>query len=159
MSAIRQRGFTLIEMVVTVAIVGVLATMLLPLTEVAARRSKEQELRSALREIRAAIDAYKRAHDEGRITRIVGQSGYPASLEVLVEGVVDARSPQRQRIYFLRRIPADPMATDGSVPAAQTWGLRSYDSPANDPRPGRDVFDVHSRATGVGLNGRPYAQW
>lgn len=159
MKLVRARGFTLIELVVTVAIVGVLATMLLPLTEVAARRSKEQELRTALREIRTAIDAYKRAHDDGRIARIVGQSGYPPSLDVLVEGVVDARSPQRQRIVFLRRVPADPMVTDGSIPAAQTWGLRSYDSPADDPRPGRDVFDVFSRSSGVGLNGRPYAQW
>lgn len=155
----RARGFTLIELLVTVAIVALLATMALPLTELTARRAKEQELRQALRELRGALDAYKRAYDEGRITRVVGQSGYPPSLEVLVEGVEDARSPDKRRIYFLRRLPYDPLLPEGSRGAGRGWGLRSYDSPPDDPRPGRDVFDVYSLTPGNGLNGRPYREW
>lgn len=155
----RARGFTLIELVVTVAIVALLATMALPLAELAARRSQEQELRSALREIRAAIDAYKKAYDEGRVTRIAGATGYPPSLEVLADGVDDVRSPERKKLYFLRRLPRDPLARDPRLPAARTWGLRSYDSPPDDPHEGRDVFDVYSLAPGEGLNGRAYREW
>lgn len=155
----RSRGFTLIELLVTVAIVSLLATMALPVAELAARRSQEQELRAALREIREALDAYKRASDEGRIERVVGASGYPPSLGVLVEGVDDVRSEQRRRIHFLRRLPRDPLARDPSLPAEQTWGLRAYDSPHDAPREGRDVYDVYSLAAGQGLNGRPYREW
>lgn len=155
----QARGFTLIELLVTVAIVSLLATMALPMAELTARRSRESELRIALREIRAAIDAYKRAHDDGRITRLVGASGYPPSLEVLVSGVDDARSPDRRRIVFLRRLPRDPLSTDPNASPERTWGLRSHDSPHDDPRPGRDVFDVYSLAPGQGLNGRPYREW
>lgn len=153
------RGFTLIELLVTVAIVSLLATMALPVAELAARRTHEQELREALREIRAALDAYKRAVDEGRISRATDGSGYPPSLQVLVEGVVDERSAQRRRVQFLRRVPRDPFARDNSVPAEQTWGLRSYDSPHDAPSEGRDVYDVYSLAAGQGLNGRPYREW
>ncbi len=153
------RGFTLIELLVTVAIVSLLATMAIPVAELAARRSQEQELREALREIRAALDAYKRAGDEGRIARIADGSGYPPSLQVLVEGVADERSEQRRRLQFLRRMPRDPFSRDGSVPAEQTWGLRSYDSPHDAPSEGRDVYDVYSLAPGQGLNGRPYREW
>lgn len=155
----RARGFTLIELVVTVAIVALLATMALPLAELATRRSQEQELRSALREIRAAIDAYKKAYDEGRVTRIAGATGYPPSLEVLADGVDDVRSPERKKLYFMRRLPRDPFARDPRLPAARTWGLRSYDSPPDDPHEGRDVFDVYSLAPGDGLNGRAYREW
>lgn len=154
-----SRGFTLIELLVTVAIVSLLATMALPVAELAARRSQEQELRAALREIRDALDAYKRASDEGRIERVVGASGYPPSLQVLVEGVDDARSEQRRRIHFLRRLPRDPLVRDTTLTAEQTWGLRAYDSPHDAPREGRDVYDVYSLAPGQGLNGRPYREW
>lgn len=155
-----QRGFTLIELLVTVVIVTLLATMAMPVGELAMRRSKEQDLRSGLREIRNAIDAYKRAGDEGRILRNAAASGYPPSLNTLVEGAEDIRSPDKKRIYFLRRIPRDPFAPGGTdTPAEATWGLRSYDSPADAPRSGRDVFDVHSLAAGNGLNGRPYREW
>ncbi|HJW24941.1 MAG TPA: type II secretion system protein [Rhodocyclaceae bacterium] len=153
------RGFSLIELMVTVAIIAILATMVLPLTEVAAQRSREVELRAALREIRGAIDTYKQATDEGRIPKAADASGYPPNLEVLVDGVVDPKSVDKRRMYFLRRLPRDPMATDNSVPASQTWGKRSYKSPPDDPREGDDVFDVYSLSTGVGLNGVPYREW
>ena len=155
----RRRGFTLIELVVTVAIVSLVATMAVPIAELSMRRSKEQDLRAALHQIRGALDAYKRAYDEGRITRVVGQSGYPPSLRSLVEGVEDARSPDKRKIYFLRRLPRDPLHRDAADPAELTWGLRSYDSPPDAPQDGRDVYDVYSRATGNGLNGRPYREW
>lgn len=153
------RGFTLIELVVTVAIVALLATMAVPLVELSMRRSQEQDLREALRQIRGALDAYKRAYDEGRIARVVGQSGYPPALLSLVEGVEDARSPDKSRIHFLRRLPRDPMHRNVADAPELTWGLRSYDSPPDAPREGRDVFDVYSRAEGNGLNGRPYREW
>ena len=153
-------GFTLIEMVISVAIVGLLATVALPMAEVAVQRNKEHELRLALREIRAGLDAYKQAVDEGRVVHTVVGSGYPASLQVLVDGEPDAASPDgKGRVHFLRRIPRDPMDADPDKPAAQTWGKRSYASAADAPEEGEDVFDVYSRSFGVGLNGVPYRNW
>lgn len=154
-----MRGFTLIELVVAVAILGILASGLLPLAQLAAQRSKEQELRASLRELRGAIDAYKKAADEGRIEKKADASGYPPELAALVEGVRDTKSGDERMIYFLRRIPRDPFADDASVPAQETWDLRSYESPPDDPRTGDDVFDVFSRSRKVGLNGVPYRLW
>jgi general secretion pathway protein G len=155
-----DRGFTLIELVVTLVIVALLSTIALPLSELTVQRHNEQELRLALREIRAAIDAYKQAWDEGRITTSVGKSGYPASLALLVEGVDDPADPNaKAKIYFLRRIPRDPFATDASQTAVDTWGKRSYASSADNPQEGDDVFDVYSRATGKDLRGIPYRDW
>lgn len=152
-------GFSLIELMVVVAILSILATIGLPLAELAQKRTKEEELRQSLREIRSALDAYKKSVDQGRIVRIVGASGYPPNLDVLVNGITDAQSPQGDKIYFLRRLPRDPFAPDDRQPPALTWGMRSYESPADDPRPGKDVFDVFSKSEEVGLNGHPYNKW
>lgn len=155
----RERGFTFIELLISLAILGVLAMAMSPMLQVVQRRQKEHELRVALVQLREAIDAYKRASEQGRVPLRLGESGYPPSLNVLVEGVVDQHSPVRQRLYFLRRMPRDPFATSPPEPAADGWGLRAYESPPDDPRSGRDVFDVYSRSTETGLNGIPYRQW
>jgi general secretion pathway protein G len=155
----RSRGFTLIEMVVTVALVGILASALLPVTELTMQRTREQELRVALRQIRSAIDAYKVAVDEGRIARQADTTGYPPGLALLADGAEDIRQPGHVKIRFLRRLPRDPLNPDPAVPAAEIWGKRSYASPPDEPREGADVFDVYTRAEGVGLNGVPYKEW
>jgi general secretion pathway protein G len=152
-------GFTLIELVITVAIVGLLATAALPLLSMAMQREKERELRTALREIRAAIDDYREAADSGHILVPADRSHYPPSLDVLYQGVVDARSPVEARIYFLRRLPRDPFFPDATAAAADTWGQRSYASPPEAPLPGEDVFDVYALDAGKALNGIPYRDW
>lgn len=156
---VTARGFTLIELVITVAIVALLASVALPVSELAVQRTKEQELRRTLRQIREAIDLYKQASDEGRIKKSIGDSGYPKKLEELAEGVDDLKSPKKEKIYFLRRIPRDPLNADPTLSAAASWGKRSYASPPDDPREGDDVFDVFSLAPGKGINGQPYRDW
>jgi general secretion pathway protein G len=147
-----MKGFTLIELMISVAIIGLLASVAAPLAEVTLQRGKEADLRRSLREVREAIDAYKRAADDGAIDRSLDRSGYPPSLAALVEGAVNKKDPKGGRLYFLRRVPADPIS-------AEHWGLRSYASPADAPQPGQDVFDVYSRSDQVGLNGVPYREW
>ncbi|WP_256081584.1 type II secretion system protein [Massilia sp. YIM B04103] len=163
MSFLRQgaarRGFTLIELLVTLAILGLLAVLVVPTAQVTIQRRSEQELRYALHEIRKGIDAYKQAYDEGRIAKVLNSTGYPKSLDVLVEGVADQRSPKRSKIFFLRRVPRDPFNSDSVLSDADTWGKRSYASDANEPREGEDVYDVFSNTDKVGLNGIPYKKW
>ena len=155
----RARGFTLIELLVTVAIVGLLASVAAPLMEVSAQRTRETDLRHSLQQLREAIDAYKRAVDEKRVASPIDASGYPPTLKLLAEGVPDARSPKPAKIYFLRRIPRDPFATDPSVPPEAGWETRSYESPPEEFKPGRDVYDVRSKSDAKGLNGVPYKDW
>jgi general secretion pathway protein G len=147
-----MKGFTLIELVITVAIVALLASVALPLAEVTVQRNREADLRHALREIREAIDAYKHAADEGAIEREADASGYPPSLAALAEGVPDKRKTDGSKRYFLRRVPADPLT-------GEDWGLRSYASPASAPQPGKDVFDVYTKSPESGLNGTAYREW
>jgi general secretion pathway protein G len=157
----RSRGFTLIELVITLALVGVVAMTALPLYDVSATRSKELELRAALRTIRTAIDAYKAASDSGQVPKGATESGYPPSLETLVRGVDAARDTINggRRTVFLRQIPRDPFATDPAAPAEQHWATRTYGAAPDDLRGGDDVFDVASRSTRVGSNGVPYREW
>lgn len=159
MSNHRSRGYTLIELVITLALLGVLAMLAAPLAEVSVQRSREQALRSALREIRDALDAYKRASEQGLVPRQAGASGYPPTLDTLVMGVANAQDPKAGRLYFLRRLPRDPFSEDSQASASLTWGIRSYASSPDDPQEGDDVYDVFSRSEQVALNGTRYREW
>lgn len=152
------RGFTLIELMITVVILALLASGAMVVADVAVRRSQEMELRASLRQIREAIDAHKAAADGKRIRLPADASGYPTDLAALTEGVLDAGNATGKKLYFLRRLPRDPLA-DRSLPAQATWGLRSHDSDADNPQAGRDVFDVYSLSPKQSLGGRPYREW
>ena len=183
------RGFTLIELVVTLALVSLMAMVAVPLYEVTAVRMKEMELRTALRQIRTALDAYKDAADAGKVQKDASDSGYPPSLKVLVEGVDAVQTAANMagsssnassnsasnsssnfgansgnsngptRLMFLRQVPRDPFTPDPSVPPEEQWDTRSYGSPPSDPQPGKDVYDVMSKSTAVGSNGLAYKDW
>lgn len=150
------RGYTLIELMVVMAVLGILAVAAFPLAELSVQRERERELRRGLWEIRDAIDAYKRATEAGTMAVASGASGYPPSLEALAVGTPNPKAGGQLQ-YFLRRIPRDPFSKAGA--AASSWGLRSFDSPPDRPRAGVDVYDVYSTSDGVGLNGIPLKDW
>jgi general secretion pathway protein G len=158
-------GFTLVELVITLALVGLLALLALPLYDVATTRLKETELRQALRTIRQGLDAYKAAVDDGRLARDPGTSGYPQSLDMLTEplellGKRDlSGSLATQHLVILRQLPRDPFYADLQTPAAQTWRTRAYASHTDDPQTGDDVFDVSSRSDRTALDGTLYSRW
>ena len=155
----RATGFSMIELVVTLAILALLASVAVPFGQLTLQRQKEAELRDALRQIRTALDTYKQAVKEGRVESPADASGYPPDLDVLWQGVADKTKPDASKLYFLRRLPRDPFFPDTTVEPATTWGLRSYASPPDAPYPGRDVFDVYSLSSATGLNGVPYREW
>jgi general secretion pathway protein G len=148
-----QAGFTLAELVTVAAVLAVLALVTLPVAKFTAKRSKEADLRQALRQMRSAIDEYKRYSDAGLIPVDLGTEGYPKKLDVLVEGV-EIVGQVDKKLKLLRRIPIDPMT------GKDEWGLRSYqDAPDTTSWGGENAYDVYSLSRGVGLNGVPYRKW
>jgi general secretion pathway protein G len=146
-------GYTLVEMSIVVVLLSILALVALPVSRYTSKRLKEAELRQELRTMRNAIDEFKRYSDAGLIPVELGTDGYPAELEVLIEGVDIVGQVDTEK-RFLRRIPADPMTGEAE------WGLRSYqDEPDSTSWGGENVYDVYSLSEGAGLNGVPYSQW
>ena len=156
-----SRGLTLVELLVTLVILSILAAAALPYAEVTLRREKELELRRALREVRAAIDAFYDDQKQGKISKLSSQAsddGYPKSLQVLVDGADtgDAKGSKRR---YLRRIPRDPFA-DGARAPAEQWVLRGYqDSTESITWGGRDVYDGRSASQGTAIAGSKYKEW
>lgn len=149
----RESGYSLAEMVMVCTVMLILAAVALPITRFAAKRAKESELRAHLRNMRYAIDEYKRYSDAGLIPVELGTDGYPEDLEILVEGV-DLVGQVDKTVRFLRRIPVDPMTGEAE------WGKRSYqDDPDSSSWGGENVYDVYSLSRGTGLNGIPYREW
>ena len=146
----KQRGLTLIELIIATAILLILSGMAVPLARVTIKRQKEKDLRAALWQLRDGIDRYKDAADRGAFQIKVGSEGYPPDLDTLVKGV----DVGGKKLKFLRRIPTDPMTGDTD------WGLRSMqDDPDSDSWDGNNVFDVHTKSTGVALDGTKYKDW
>lgn len=159
-SRLKMSGFTLVELLISLAILALLASLAAPTMEVIVKRQKEQELRTGLREIRKAIDAYKKAVDENKVERKVDESGYPPNLQSLYLGVIDVTDPKKQKkIFFMRRLPRDPFYPDTTVPPENSWGKRSYESDYNEPREGKDVYDIYSLSPDTALNGTHYREW
>ena len=153
----RQRGYTFIELLVVSAIVMLLASAIMPLARVTATRQREAELRRALREMRTAIDHYKDAADAQQIASLeikVGSEGYPADLQVLVDGVAIQNDATGRKLKFLRRVPVDPMTHSSD------WGKRSYqDNPDATRWGGQNIFDVYTKFEGTALDGTKYRDW
>jgi general secretion pathway protein G len=157
-SGFKTKGFTLVEMLVTLTIVSILALAILPLAKTAVKREKEITLRRNLRMMREAIDAYKKLADEKAFEFEEDTEGYPPELEILVEGIeatieVDGQEVTKL-VKFLRRIPKDPMTNSFD------WGLRSYqDDPDSDIWGGENVYDVYTKSPGTALDGSKYKDW
>ena len=146
-------GFTLIEMMATLAIISILATGIIPLSQVVYKRTKELELRNYLRVIRTALDEHKKLVDQKLIPVSATASGYPENLEILVTGV-DLKTATGEKKKFLRRVPKDPMIKEGE------WGLRSYaDDPDSTIWGGQDVYDIYSLSDKQALDGTYYRDW
>lgn len=155
------RGITLVELLVTLVIMAILASVALPYAELSVKRQKELELRSALREVRTALDRFHEDWRSGRLSRLaegISADGYPKSLGVLVEGVENTAA-KKQMIYYLRRLPSNPLAPAGTPPDRH-WRLRSYqDAPGSMIWGGQDVYDLHSAVDGEALDGSRYSEW
>jgi len=152
-SVCSRRGFSLVELIITVTIVAILAGLALPLARNSIVRQREVDLRRGLREMRVAIDRYKEASDLGLIQVTLGTEGYPDSLEILIEGI-DQIGQVDRKLKFLRRIPIDPMTN------TTEWGLRAYqDDPESASWGGDNVFDVYTKSIGVALDGTDYKDW
>lgn len=148
-----QAGYTLAELVMVAAVMVILAGVSLPVAKYTALRGKENELRADLRDMRLAIDQYKRYADSGLIQVDLGTDGYPPKLDVLVEGMPLVGQVDK-KVKLLRRIPIDP------ITGKAEWGLRSYqDAWDSTSTGGEDVYDVYSLAPGTGMNGTPYSKW
>jgi len=154
-----KKGFTLIELVVTVLIVAILATGAMPIIQLTVKRNKEAELKQSLRQIREAIDLYKKAADEGRIKKNLDQTGYPTDLELLQHGVADQKDAKGKIIKFIRQIPRDPMNNDSELKPSETWAKRCYASDSSSPTEGADVYDIHSLSTKKAIDGTFYNTW
>ena len=150
-------GFSFIELLMVTAILAILASAVMPLSQVTIKRQQEAELRSALRDIRTAIDNFKDAADQGLISNDSlnpDNEGYPENLEILVEGVPVADNSSGQLIKFLRRIPIDP------ITKSRNWSLRSYQDQTNTSAwGGENVFDIYTTSTATSLNGTAYKDW
>jgi general secretion pathway protein G len=156
MSRKHTAGFTLVELIVTVALVSILVGLALPLARNTIQREKEKELRQALRDMRAAIDRYKTAADGGQIMADAMANGYPPDLETLANGV-DLLTAVGKKIYFLRAVPIDPMS---ECRCNTDWDLRSdQDDPTAGSWGGQDVFDVHTKSSGTAMDGTKYKDW
>jgi general secretion pathway protein G len=148
-----QTGVTLMEMIATLAIISILATGILPLSQIVYKRTKEMELKNNLRTIRRALDAHKTLVDEKVIPVGPGASGYPETLEIMVEGV-DLKTATSEKRKFLRRVPKDPMVEDGQ------WGLRSYADDSQSTIWGsKDVYDIYSLSDKQAIDGSSYKDW
>ncbi len=150
----REKGLTYLELVITMAILLVLAGACVPVARTALKRQRELELRAALREVRTAIDNYKKYSEQGVLPQEGLESeGFPKDLDTLVEGVSQVGAIDK-KIRFLRRIPKDPMT------GTQEWGLRSLQDDPNSTTWGRqNVYDIYTTSEGVGLDGTPYSTW
>jgi general secretion pathway protein G len=148
------RGFTLVELILTITILAIIVGMAIPLARNSIQRQKEQDLHYALREMRVAIDKFKAMSDAGQIQITLDGGGYPAKLQELVDGVPQVGGAPDRKLKFLRRVPVDPMTN------STDWGLRSYqDDPKNKSWGGQNVFDVYTKSTGTALDGTKYGDW